>query len=125
MRKLLTLLPMALLLGALYVNAQTVPDQNPRYLESQAKYTKQADSLLSTEGTTAQQTYKAYDYMQLKREQKEERRQQRYERRMARATAQYNYYDRYSNSGRWSNYANSYLGRPSIGFRTGNWWFGW
>jgi hypothetical protein len=125
MNKLTTLLTAALVLGATFTNAQTVPDQNPRYLESQNKYARHSDSLLINQGTTFQQTYKAYDYVQLKQERKDQRREQRYQLKMARATSNYSYYDRWNNNGRWNNYYNSYLGRPSIGFRTGNWWFGW
>ncbi|WP_316750433.1 hypothetical protein [Pedobacter gandavensis] len=53
-----------------------VPDQNPRYQESRARYMALADSLNQTQGSTVQNTYKAYDWYTAR----EERRQQRRER---------------------------------------------
>ncbi|MBB2150112.1 hypothetical protein [Pedobacter gandavensis] len=53
-----------------------VHDQNPRYLESRARYMGLADSLNLTQGSTVQNTYKAYDWYTAR----EERRQLRRER---------------------------------------------
>lgn len=69
------------------------PDQNPRYMESMNVYLGKEDSLTRNEGTTVQQTYKAYQYYEAKREQKEQRRQWRQERRLA------------GNSLYWANYS--------------------
>jgi hypothetical protein len=51
-------------------------DQNPRHQESRAKYMNLADSLTRNQGTTVQETYKAYDWY----EAREERRKLRKER---------------------------------------------
>ncbi len=50
---------------SLHSNAQhasLATDQNPRYEQSRAKYMNKSDSLTSTQGTTIQETYKAYDW---------------------------------------------------------------
>ncbi|QOD67403.1 hypothetical protein HF324_00455 [Chitinophaga oryzae] len=60
-----------------------LPDQNPRYMESMQLYLINEDSLTAREGTTVQQTYKAYQFMEAKMERKEQRRQDRRERRRA------------------------------------------
>ena len=78
-------------LFAFSVNAQQanlVSDQNPRHKEALAKYTVLADSLSSTQGTTVQKTYKAYDWYQAR----EERRQLRRERSYQNAAYTYPYY---------------------------------
>lgn len=62
-------------------NAQTpvlVEDQNPRYQESRAKYIELADSLTRTQGTTAQNTYKAYDWYTAREERRKLRRERNY-----------------------------------------------
>lgn len=60
-----------------------LPDQNPRYQESMHLYLISEDSLTAQEGTTRQQTYKAYQFMEAKAERREQRRQDRRERRRA------------------------------------------
>lgn len=80
---------------------ELVEDQNPRYQETRAKYIELADSLNQTQGTTVQNTYKAYDWYTAR----EERRQQRRER-------------RYENSWNPYFYGNSYY-YPSIGYSFG------
>ena len=118
----------SLLLGSLYAgtaNAQQsglAPDQNPRYKESQEKYFKSADSLISQHGTTIQNTYKAYDWYEAKLERRRQNREWRHEERMN------GYYDYpylsigadFSPFGRYGgyNYGNYYGGRNSY-------WFGW
>ncbi|EDM34575.1 hypothetical protein PBAL39_11275 [Pedobacter sp. BAL39] len=81
---------------------ELLPDQNPRYQETRAKYIELADSLTSTQGTTVQNTYKAYDWYTARAE----RRQLRRER-----NAAYDWYNPY--------YGNSYFGNsyfyPSLG----------
>ena len=147
MTKLFTLISVALVAFTFATHAQPlVANQNPRYLESQNKYMHQSDSLLVTQGTTAQQTYKAIDYLQDRRDRKRELR-------LARASApryyandgwfnngyngyyNFNGYNGYNNgynsyypsrwNNGWNNWGRNFIGRPSIGFRTGNWWFGW
>lgn len=68
-----------------YTQEGLVPNQNPRFEESRAKYMKLADSLNLTQSTTLQQTYKAYDYLEMKREFREERRRNRQAIRLERA----------------------------------------
>lgn len=88
---LATMLCLTITMGA---SAQTLlPDQNPRYQESLQHYLLKEDSLTVNEGTTVQQTYKAYQYFEAKRERKDERRQWRQDRRIAR------------NTGYWSDYS--------------------
>lgn len=58
---------------------QPVKDQNPRYQESRAKYIELADSLNRTQGTTVQQTYKAYDWYEAREERRKLRRERNYQ----------------------------------------------
>ncbi|MCW3467108.1 hypothetical protein [Chitinophaga nivalis] len=69
-----------------------LPDQNPRYRESMDYYLLKEDSLTRQQSTTVQQTYKAYDFFEAKRERRDQRRQWRHEWRMANAN-NYSYYD--------------------------------
>ena len=108
-------------------NNQLAPDQNPNYLVSQQKYMNQKDSLFAWENTTIQSTYKAYDW----REAREERRSERRAYRREAAYYQTPYYLTPSvNYGYSPYYYNNYslnrwgFSRPYIGFRSGNWWFG-
>lgn len=123
------LLIICLLLVSERAVAQTgvlLPDQNPNYLQSQEKYTKLKDSLLIYSNTTAQQTYKAFDWYQDKLDRKNSRsayrRQSQWNYNPFGYTNygwnQYGFYDpyRYGSPRTWI--------RPSIGFRTGNWFFG-
>lgn len=74
-------------------SAQTLlPDQNPRYRESLQAYLFKEDSLTMNEGTTVQQTYKAYQYFVAKQERKDQRRQWRQDRRVLRNSG-YTYND--------------------------------
>lgn len=117
------------LMFSLGVDAQTgvlLPDQNPNYLQSQEKYSKLKDSLLIYSNTTPQQTYQAFDWYQDKLNRRNERRAYRRENQFLYPSLgyanygwnQYGYYDPYSYTSRrlWM--------RPTIGFRTGNWFFG-
>jgi hypothetical protein len=73
--------------------AQTLlPDQNPRYQESMQAYLLKEDSLTMNEGSTVQQTYKAYQYFVAKQERRDQRRQWRQDRRMARSSAYWSDY---------------------------------
>jgi hypothetical protein len=96
-------------------NAQTglAPDQNPNYMISRDKYIHLADSITAYHSTTIQDTYKAIDWMEYKREAREQRRAFRRDLRMERArnigyypdyyspVYDYNYYpyNRYRNYG--------------------------
>ncbi len=101
-------------------------DQNPNYRNSMHYYLSVADSLTKGEGTTFQDTYKAYDWFEAKQERKDQRRLWRHELRMEKAKYSRNYYNGYS-GGYYNNYyANNWANnwwRPNVGFRTGNWWF--
>ena len=58
------------------------PDQNPRYHESANKYRLVADSLNKTQGTTVQNTYKAYDWYTARQERRQQNREWRHQGRM-------------------------------------------
>jgi len=117
----------SLLLGALYAGTATAqqqglaPDQNPRYKESQGKYALMADSLTSQQGTTVQNTYKAYDWYEAKLERRKQRREWRNENRM------YSYYNDFYPS---MSFGNSYFPYRGNNFgnyygRRNNFWLGW
>ncbi|MFY7900768.1 MAG: hypothetical protein ACOVNY_11335 [Chitinophagaceae bacterium] len=121
------------LLAAIVSTAQTnntalLPDQNPNYLISQNKYMQYKDSLLLNQNTTVQQTYKAYDWYTAKLERKHERREFRREIRLANA-----YNNNWNNNWNWNNgwnnnrwntgWRNNWF-LPNIGYRWGDWFFG-
>ena len=99
-------------------DSDLLPDQNPRFAESVNKYSKIADSLTQTQGTTVQQTYKAYDWY----EAREERRKLRRER-----NHQYSLALGYNYGNYWSYPAYRYSGHytPYFGLGTNNYWLGW
>lgn len=106
-----------LLFGSLYsgiVKAQQaglLPDQNPRYMESQVKYARVADTLNSLHGTTVQNTYKAYDWYEARQERRLQNREWRHQERMN------GYYD-YSPG--WGLYGyGSYYPSVSLGYSWG------
>lgn len=99
-----------------------IADQNPNYEESMRYYLQVSDSLTQTLNTTVQDTYKAYDWYEAREERKALRSAYRHDERMNRGGyysdyyygSNYSYYPNYYNYSRWI---------PSIGFRTGNFWF--
>lgn len=109
-------------------SAELLPDQNPNYQISQQKYMNQKDSLLSWANTTVQNTYKAYDWREAREERRAERRAYRRQSALFAPSLNYGYpfgwnsygYGAYNpyNWNRWG------ISRPFIGFRSGNWWFG-
>lgn len=118
--------PLYMMLTGLFlaslVQAQEVNDQNPRFAESRDRYMGQRDSLLSTQGTTVQDTYKAYDWSQMREDHQYNRRENRNQRRLFRAQA-----PRYYNSP-WINRMNTPIGwrlNPNFGYNTGNWFMWW
>ncbi|MHC5352585.1 hypothetical protein ACYSNX_00055 [Myroides sp. LJL115] len=121
-----TLFYMSLFTQAKGYAQELAPDQNPNYRSSMYHYLAIADSITQTEGTTLQDTYKAYDWYEAKQEKKLLRKQWRHEQRMERAKYSRNYYNGYS-GGYYGNYYNRWNNgwnwAPRIGFRTGNWWF--
>ncbi|MES2132019.1 MAG: hypothetical protein V4506_06685 [Bacteroidota bacterium] len=98
------------------VNAQKdsvtlLPDQNPNFQKSRTKYMEQSATLTQNEGQTIQQTYKAIDDVQAKKERKELAATRRQERRMARIQSRgyrrYGGYNNYNNSGYYGGYGNN------------------
>lgn len=63
------------LTSVLFAKAQTdlAGDQNPNYALSRDRYMKMADSINAWHSTTQQQTYKAIDYLEDKRQERRER----------------------------------------------------
>ncbi|MBL7760394.1 MAG: hypothetical protein JNK08_06825 [Sediminibacterium sp.] len=123
------LLIICLLMASIGAGAQTgvlLPDQNPNYLVSQEKYSKLKDSLLIYSNTTPQQTYQAFDWYQDKLNRRNERRAYRRQSQWNHPSFgysnygwnQFGYYDPYPYATR-----RNWI-RPAIGFRTGNWFFG-
>lgn len=94
MKKVVHYLALAacILISARSLGQSGESDQNPRYRESEAKYTQMADSVTSLQGTTVQETYRAIDYLADKREARAERRAFRRELRLIRARYGYGYY---------------------------------
>lgn len=126
MKKFFTLLVL-FFTGTIFLRAQAItePDQNPNYAQSMHKYMGSKDSLLAYANTTIDQTYKAYDFYQARLERRQQRRDRRYNVRMIRAENSYypSYnYGGYSPWNSWGNYGGRFI--PNIGFRSGNWWFG-
>ena len=111
-----SLLVVMLMMAAAVTMAQTAlaPDQNPDYAISRAKYMKVADSINSWQSTTAQETYKAIDFLADKAEAKANRRAFRQQLRMERARNGYYSSDLY-NSINYGNYG-SYGNRWGAGF---------
>ena len=116
-----TLLSAGSLLGsnAMAQQAALLPDQNPRYQESARKYALVADSLTRQEGTTVQNTYKAYDWYTAR----EERRQQNREWRNMYGGYN-NYYSPLSLYGGYSSYYPFYSSFGNYGYGYGNRWGG-
>lgn len=102
--------------SALAASAQSVPDQNPAFAVSRDKYLRMADSLTRWHSTTAQNTYKAYDWYEAREERRQARRQNRYDVRLARAQ---NRYRNWNYNPYYDNYFPSYYYSPRYGRR---WW---
>ena len=113
------LLPFAMLIATVSM-CQTLPDQNPNYLISEAKYTSMADSLNSLHGTTPQETYKAIDWMADRQEAREQRRAFRRQLRLERTRYgwYYNDYSSYYTPGYYGNNYNYYY-HPYRNYRPG------
>lgn len=77
--------------GLLAIGQELSKDQNPNYAASRDKYMKVADSVNAGQSTTAQQTYKAIDYLADKEEAREARKQFRRDLRMERVRNNYLY----------------------------------
>jgi hypothetical protein len=96
--------------SSLLIKAQEASNQNPNYKISQAKYELGQEKVLASMGTTAQQTYKAYDWTEAKQESKQQRIQLRQQRALAYIKYS-NQYPFYSFNGYNNPY--NYLGSPT------------
>ncbi len=97
-----------LLAGYVTMAQDLAPDQNPNYKVSMDKYAATQVSLQTTNNTTIQDTYKAYDWSTAKAERKAERRNFRRERVL------FNNYNNGWNNNNWNN-----------GWNNNNWNNGW
>lgn len=95
-------------------------NQNPDYNISKQKYMASKDQLLTSMGTTVQDTYKAYDWY----EAKQERKQQRYNDRRERRIYQ-NYYNNYDSYRYYRPYRNDtrYYNRNNLYRQNWYYWF--
>jgi hypothetical protein len=89
-----------------------LPDQNPNFRKSRAKYSEMVATLTQNQGQTVQQTYKAIDDVQAKKERRELRISNRQERRMARIQSR-GYY--YGNNNNWGGFNNNWGGFNGFG----------
>ncbi|WP_139134262.1 hypothetical protein [Crocinitomix algicola] len=97
------LLGALLIAGSLNGSAQNgTPDQNPNHERAAQRYVEQANDLTTTQSTTIQDTYKAYDWREAKAEAKQERIDRRYELRKLK------YQSRYYNRGYYNPYRRNY-----------------
>lgn len=98
------------------------PDQNPNYKISQDKYAEKADDLNSTQGTTIQDTYEAFDWTEYKTQKKQNRKDNRYNRRVMKY--QYRYYNNsYNNcNSGYYNYGNYNNGYYNNGYYNGGYY---
>ncbi|WP_134091761.1 hypothetical protein [Olivibacter sp. XZL3] len=108
-------------------NAQEIisTDQNPNFNKSLRRYLTISDSLLRDQGSTVQQTYKAYDWYLAREERKALRRERRHLERMANPYYSDRFYPSigfgYFGYSRWGNRGWSPYG--GIGFNTRSLWY--
>ena len=112
------LLGLILNLSSYAQQASLEKDQNPRYEQSRAKYMDMADSLTRNQGTTLQQTYKAYDWYEAREEKRKLRRENNYNNSLYNNSyyGGYNFYPtmRFNNFG-YRNYGRNYW-RSGFGY---------
>lgn len=106
-----------LLAGYATMAQDLAPDQNPNYKVSMDKYAATQVSLQTTNNTTIQDTYKAYDWSTAKAERKAERRNFRRERVL------FNNYNNGWNNNNWNNGWNN--NNWNNGWNNNNWNNGW
>jgi hypothetical protein len=111
--------------AAIGASAQTglVANQNPNYMIARDKYMKVADSINAYHSTTVQDTYNSIDFLEDRREAREQRRAFRRELRMERARyGGYSYDNDYYTPYYYNNnrYYNNYRG-----YRYGRGWNSW
>lgn len=71
------------------------PDQNPNFAVSRARYMNMADSINEWHGITIDNTYKAIDWMEARKEARAERRAYRRQLNLQRVNWDYGYYDNF------------------------------
>ncbi|KAA8483622.1 hypothetical protein BDE36_3202 [Arcticibacter tournemirensis] len=98
--------------------ANLTSDQNPRYKESQQQYMKNADSLTKNQGTTVQQTYKAYDWYEARLERRQQHREWRHQENLNNGYYYNNYWQGYYNPYNWR--SSGFYIQPSLYFRWNN-----
>ncbi|GAA4787791.1 hypothetical protein GCM10023231_14920 [Olivibacter ginsenosidimutans] len=124
MKKKISYLFLIGLLAALTLHAQEDPDQNPNAAKSAARYQAISDSLLAGQGTTYQQTYKAYDWYEAKQERKALRRERRHQERMANPYYGYdNWFYPSIGFSYWGGRHSHWGWSPYIGINTGGYWW--
>jgi hypothetical protein len=103
----------SLLIAGVSFGQELVPDQNPNYQQSAAKYAEKSDELTKNQGETIQDTYKAYDWREAKEEAKQQRLDRRYELKKLRYQSRGRcnqpgrfYNDGYYNNGYYNNWNN-------------------
>lgn len=116
----LTITAFFLATGAMAQTGGLAPDQNPNYMIARDKYITIADSVIAFHGTTIQDTYKAIDFLQDRREAREQRRLFRQSLRLERVRNGY-YYNDYNTPYYYNNYP-SYNGYRN--YRYGRNWNG-
>jgi hypothetical protein len=107
--------------GAMAQTGGLAPDQNPNYMVARDRYMSIKDSVINFQGTTLQDTYKAIDFLQDRREAREQRRLFRQNLRMERVRYGGYYYDDYNTPYYYNNYP-YYNGYRS--YRYGRGWNG-
>ena len=96
MKKYLLILSLVAFIHTINAQEPLVPNQNPNYAISRAKYMNMSDSITAWQGTTTQDTYKAIDWMADRIEARQNRREFRRDLRMERARwSGYDYNDNY------------------------------
>lgn len=93
-----------------------LPDQNPNFQRSRAKYMEQSAELTKNQGQTIQDTYKAIDDVQAKKERRELAATRRHERRMARIMSRGYGYGGYYNGYGYDNYGYNNYGYNNYGY---------
>lgn len=103
--------------------AQTglAPNQNPNYMLSRDKYMAVADSINAYHGITVQDTYNSIDFLEDRREARDQRRAFRRELRLIRAQNAGYYYDDYYSPYNY-NYNNYYPIYNNRSYRYGRGW---
>jgi len=99
------------------------PDQNPNYTISRDKYMKLADSVNEWHSTTLQDTYKAIDWLEDRKEARTDRREFRRQLRLERAKW-YGYNDYPSNSYYYPRNHYNYYGNHYRRHRSYDYWWG-